>query len=309
MAEIVAKRVLVLGGTGMLGSMVADVLARDSRLAVTATTRSPETALGLNGVSWAQFRCADDLGVVADHDWIVNCVGVIKPFIRDDNADEVENAVRVNALLPHELAVAAAAAGAGVLQIATDCVYSGAKGAYAEDDLHDALDVYGKTKSLGEVSAENVFHLRASIVGPEAGRSRSLLEWFLGQERGARINGFVNHRWNGVTTLHFAKVCGGIVAGGFVPPARHHLVPKGAISKHELLQSFASSYGRDDVIVNPVDAPTVVDRTLATTQAEANVRLWRAAGHDEPPTVPEMVAELARYDYRLGALPARLAAS
>ena len=305
MAEIVTTRVLVLGGTGMLGSMVSDLLARDSRLSVTATAKSAEAARQLDGVEWAQFRGADDLGVVAGHDWVVNCVGIIKPFIRDDDAAEVESAIRVNALLPHELAVAAAATGARVLQIATDCVYSGAKGAYAENDLHDAIDVYGKTKSLGEVSAANVFHLRASIVGPEAGRSRSLLEWFLGQEQGARVNGFANHRWNGVTTLHFAKVCQGVVGGGFVPPARHHLVPAGAISKHELLQSFASSYGREDVIVDPVDAPTVIDRTLATEQAEANTRLWQDAGHDAPPTVPEMVAELAKYEYRLAAAPVR----
>jgi dTDP-4-dehydrorhamnose reductase len=291
-------RVLVLGGTGMLGSMVADVLARDDGLAVTATARDPAAAPAIPNVTWAPFGGYRDLAIVDGFAWVVNAIGVIKPLIRDDNATEVENAIRINALLPHELAAYAGREGARIVQIATDCVYAGTTGGYAEDDVHDALDVYGKTKSLGEVVAENVHHIRASIIGPEALHARSLLEWFLGQPEGAEINGFVNHRWNGVTTLHFAKICLGIVNGGAQPPVRQHLVPEGTITKHELLRAFASAFGRDDLTVTPTEAATVIDRTLTTHDPDANTALWRDAGHAAPPTVPEMVEELAAYDYR-----------
>jgi dTDP-4-dehydrorhamnose reductase len=299
-ADRQTTRVLVLGASGMLGSMIVTVLARDERLRVTATVRS-DAAIGmwstrLDGVDWALFD-GNNVDIVAGYDWIVNAVGVIKPLIHEDNAAEVENAIRVNALLPHRLAEAAGRSDARILQIATDCVYSGSKGAYAEDDPHDALDVYGKTKSLGEVCSPNAFHVRSSIVGPEAGQARSLLEWFRGQPRDATLSGFVNHRWNGVTTLHFARVCLGVVVGAATPPAAQHLVPMGVITKYDLLRCFAEEFERGDLSITPVDATTVIDRTLATKNEDANRALWTAAGYDRPPTVPEMIAELAEYDY------------
>lgn len=300
MSDTSNTRVLVLGGTGMLGSMVVDVLAREPRLSVTATARSVDAVPHIERVSWSAFVGADDLGVVGGHAWVVNAIGVIKPFIQDDDAGEVENAVRVNGLFPYELAAAAGQSGANVIQIATDCVYSGSKGDYAEDDPHDALDVYGKTKSLGEVPAEHVHHVRASIIGPEAGRSRSLLEWFLGQPQRANVNGFVNHRWNGVSTYHFARVCAGIIGGRVDPPARHHLVPSGEVTKFELLEAFASAFEREDITISPMEASSVIDRTLTTSDPEINEALWRAAGYDTPPSIPEMVTELARYEYRPG---------
>src|SRR5207244_6584362 len=110
----------------------------------------------------------------------------------------VRRAVAVNSLFPYALSDVAEAAGARVLQIATDCVFSGREGSYREDSPHDPLDVYGKTKSLGEVQAPHFLNLRCSIVGPEIRGFRSLLCWFLAQPRNARLRGFVNHWWNGV---------------------------------------------------------------------------------------------------------------
>jgi dTDP-4-dehydrorhamnose reductase len=304
-----ATRVLVLGATGMLGSMVADLLSRERQLAVTATARDPQGVPPGRVTAWCAFNGADDLDVVREHDWIVNCIGVIKPFIDDADPGRVENAIRVNALLPHQIAAATAASGARIIQIATDCVYSGVKGGYTESDFHDALDVYGKTKSLGEVPISHVSHLRASIIGPEAGSSRSLLEWFLGQPRGASLNGFVNHRWNGLTTLHFAKICRGLITGQAGAVERQHLIPSGDVTKFELLQHFAAAFERPDVDISPTEAASVVDRTLATEHPEVNHALWGAAGYDTIPTVPEMIGELAGYDYRPTADRARSTAA
>lgn len=299
------SKVLVLGGAGMLGSMVADSLSREPGLEVTATTRGEEQAAAcrerLGGVEWRVFDAAaadapGAPGLFGEFDWVVNCVGIIKPLIRDDNAAEVERALRVNALFPHLLA-ARTEGRARVIQIATDCVYSGSKGRYTEADAHDALDVYGKTKSLGEVYAGHVHHLRCSIIGPEMKQPKSLLEWFLGQPRGGGVNGFVNHNWNGVTTLHYARLCAGVVREDVALPHVQHVVPGGAVTKCEMLGEFARRYGRDDVDIRPTEAATVIDRTLGTNDERLNRRLWAAAGYDEPPTVPQMIEELARFDY------------
>jgi len=244
---------------------------------------------------------ADQLAASGRFDWIVNAIGITKPLIRDDNLAEIERAIRINSVLPHLVAEFAANIGARVLQIATDCVYSGAKGSYVETDPHDALDVYGKTKSLGECYHPNVGHLRCSIVGPEPKDYKFLIEWFRRQPSGATVNGFVNHMWNGVTTLHFARLCRGVIESDLALPHIQHVVPAGIISKAAMLHEFAGAFGRGDITIRDANAAMVIDRTLATRNPELNAALWSAAGYLKPPTVPEMIAELARYDYRFAA--------
>ena len=294
--------VLVLGGSGMLGSMVVDVLRREPGLKVSATARSRAAAERLAGifpdVNWRML----DAGIsdqireaIAGAHWIVKAVGITKPFAHDQNATEVENAIRINSVFPYELSAAARVTGATVLQIATDCVYSGQKGAYSEKDPYDPLDVYGKTKSLGETLHPETRCIRCSIIGPELNSRSYLFEWFRSQATGAEIKGYINHRWNGVTTLHFGKLCAGIIKSRIALPHVQHAVPTATISKYELLKCFAEQFNRSDLTITPTEASTLVDRTLSTVHDDVNRELWRAAGYDEPPTVPQMVSELAAF--------------
>lgn len=300
-------KVIVLGASGMLGSMVLDYLSRGSDLQLSATARSQDLIQKfrprLRNVQWRLLDaegCSVEVisDVLGDAAWAINAIGVIKPYIHDDNDIEVERAVTVNAFFPHLLAHVAEQTGCRVLQIATDCVYSGRRGHYTEKDEHDPLDVYGKTKSLGEVFSTNVHHLRCSIIGPEPKGHISLMDWFLGQPPNSRVNGYTNHQWNGVTTFHFAKVCQGVIKQSLKIPHIQHVIPAGTISKAGLLQCFAREYERGDITINPGKASVVVDRTLATTNDSLNRQLWEAAGYAEQPSIPQMVAEMARFNYR-----------
>lgn len=298
--------ILILGGTGMLGSMITDVLARDNELAVTATVRNErvleKVCQQLPGVNWKQFDATDDnlpqtLDIVNEHTWMINAIGITKPLIHDDNPFEVERAIHINSLFPHLLAVKAKSIGAQVLQIATDCVYSGNKGHYTESDNHDAIDVYGKTKSLGEVMQPCMHHLRCSIIGPEPKDFKFLLEWFRRQPIGAQINGYINHRWNGITTLHFAKIVKGIIKTGITLPHVQHIIPTGDLTKAEMLREFARAYRRKDTYIQDTTATQEIDRTLCTSQPDFNKKLWQVAGYDKPLTVPDMITELSQYNY------------
>lgn len=300
--------VVVLGGSGMLGSMVTDVLAHDQRLHVTGTVRNQTLAdkcrVKLPNVEWKILDLdkpdATVLhSIIGSAKWIINAIGITKPYIHDDNPDEVERALRVNAMFPYELARLAAAGNAQVLQIVTDCVYSGARGQYHENDDHDALDAYGKTKSMGEALFPNMHCLRCSIIGPEPKGYVFLLEWFLRQPVKAKISGYINHRWNGVTTLHFARFCRGIIIDQLDPGHLQHMIPGDIVSKAELLQCFAKAYQRTDVMINPGKAKQVVDRTLATRNADSNSRVWQSAGYAKPPTIQQMVQELAQYKFSM----------
>ena len=294
-----AKKVAILGGTGMLGAMMTRVMSEQSNLDVWATRRpgnSPTPSLlEWRNLDAAHAQVTDCRHAIAGARWVINCIGITKPYVEETDGGKIERAIRVNASFPHLLAEAAQLEEARVLQIATDCVFSGTTGNYVESDIHDANDVYGKTKSLGEVFSENVHHLRYSIIDPEFKGHKFLLDWFLAQPTSSRLNGFTNHMWNGITTLHFAHVIAGIVRTDRALPRLQHLVPAGRVNKAELLEMFAHFYRRGDIQINKVHARPSVDRTLITSNAELNAALWSTAGYATPPTLQEMVKELAQY--------------
>jgi dTDP-4-dehydrorhamnose reductase len=162
-----------------------------------------------------------------------------------------------------------------------------------ETDDHDATDVYGRTKSAGEFESPSAMHIRASIVGREIKGKKSLLEWVIGQPQNAKIPGFTDRLWNGVSTTAFAKVVAGVISEHGFKPGVWHLVPKDKVSKFELVSLIASSLGRTDLDVAPSETGIAKDLTLATDHPEVNLELWKAAGYQQVPTIKELIAEIA----------------
>ncbi len=302
-----SEKILIMGGSGMLGSMVASHLVNLFDY-MTCTVRSEDLidkcSKKLDNSNWIKFDVNDylssveDYSFLSDYDWIVNCIGITKPFCKDDNPAQIQNAINVNSLFPNLLSKNLLDSKTKIIQIATDCVYSGFKGDYAETDKHDALDVYGKTKSLGETKYQNTYNLRCSIIGPEFDRNTFLIEWFMNQPKGTSVNGFDNHDWNGVTTLQFAKIAGGIIQNQLSPSNLQHIIPSGKVTKYDMLNVFAKYYNREDIKISKQNAADRIDRTLTTNDHEMNKKLWTAAGYSDTPTFEKMIKELSEFDYK-----------
>jgi dTDP-4-dehydrorhamnose reductase len=282
--------VLVLGADGMLGSMVARVLSTNSALHVVRSTRirAPQ------GLAFdATQHSVSDLLDEARCDWIINAIGILDTNIDENDPDSVVAAINVNASFPNRLA-AAAGRDRRVLHISTDGVFSGRNAPYDEPAPHDAAGVYARTKSLGEPRFSNCVTLRCSIIGPESSPARSLLGTILSQPFGAVIAGRTNHRWNGVTTLHLARLCAALIlADDSNLPSVLHVVPGDTVTKAQLIDLCIAAFGRSDLTVAAQRAAVPLDRTLRTVHPEINQRLWAGAGHAVPPTIDEMVKELA----------------
>jgi dTDP-4-dehydrorhamnose reductase len=277
------KKIAIFGIDGMLGSAVYQVF-KDEQFNVLDINRKiidAQTA-GINDIKTA----------VKNNDYIINCIGIIKPYIHDDNPIEVDRAIRVNALFPYTLSQC----GIKVIQIATDCVFDGARGNYLETDKHNALDVYGKTKSLGEVSSENFMNLRCSIIGPEKKNKKSLLEWFRNQPQNAVVNGYKNHHWNGVSTFAFAKVCKGIIMNDIWFHGLQHVIPSNVMDKAAILKIFAEVFSRNDITIKEINAEESINRTLSTINIARNKQLWESAGYGQIPSVEEQIAEIKEYE-------------
>ena len=283
------QRVLVIGSTGMLGGTVFQTLT-ESGLEVLEASRSrgwifdAEVELVENLLEKAELKPGD---------FVVNCVGLTKTHINGENAETIERAIRLNVLFPISLARAAEKLNLRVIQVATDCVFSGGEGKYVESSPQNAYDAYGKSKSLGEVKSERVMHLRCSLIGPESeGRQSLFFEWVRAAAPGSQLNGYVNHHWNGLTSLAFARIVTGVIENDKFVPGLHHLVPADELTKYELIRLELELLEREDVQVEAFQAEESIDRTLATNAPETNSMLFAGAGYKRVPTIRDMMEEL-----------------
>ncbi len=281
--------VWVLGANGMLGLRVGiELTQRDIRIA-------PITRADFGGYQLGTSRHGDLEALkglekrFGTPTHAINAIGVVKPRIDETKSESVHNAIKANSLFPRNLGTYCENNSVHLIQIATDCVYSGAKGDYLENDLHDPIDVYGKTKSLGEFSSDCMTLIRCSIIGRENENKYSLVEWVNSQAPDASINGFTNHNWNGITTKVFGLIASGIIQCNLSPVGNFHLIPKDKVNKFELVNLIKSEIGRDDIKVNEFKAGVVIDRTLSTELSDLNAHIWSAAGFKIPPTISEMV--------------------
>jgi dTDP-4-dehydrorhamnose reductase len=225
-------------------------------------------------------------------DYVLNATGITKARIDPRSSRSITQAVSVNSVFPNLLAEAASSRGVRVIQVGTDCVYAGRRGQYLETDPHDAEDVYGKTKSLGESPLDSVMTLRTSFVGSEVGSSHSFYAWIQNQPKGAIVHGFTNHIWSGVTSGFLAEAILGLVTSRNFHPGVHHLVPGSPISKFELAKLVSSSI-RPDLKIEKTQAPSSINRSLSTSDPEFNREFFRIAGFANVPSIAELMASSA----------------
>lgn len=265
-------RFAVLGATGMLGSAVYLHLRGAPGVAVCGTCRRPHNVPYADElISYDPLKGDAVGGFVGRGDTVVNCIGLIKPYVENDLAVTIY----VNSVYPHRLAAECRRVGARLIHITTDCVFSGRSGSYDEDAVHDAVDLYGRSKSLGE--PRDCLVLRTSIIGREPHSGVSLVEWFL-KQHGPEVNGFTNHWWNGVTTGEYARIVERVVTQELYVEGTRHVFSE-TLTKYEMLLKFREVFRRDTA-VHAAEAPERSDRTLATKYPEFLRRL-RIARFDE----------------------------
>lgn len=285
-------KVLLFGATGMLGhallvrwrerfdvfGVMRGAFDRIERLGVIDRRRA------FDGVDVSDEGSVRMVIEAVRPEVIFNAVGIIKQL---PNSKNVVETLEINSIFPHRLAALASEFGARLINISTDCVFSGTRGMYSEDDLPDALDLYGISKRFGEVSEGNCLNVRTSIIGPEIETSHSLLDWFLSND-GGRVKGFKNAVFSGFPTVVLADILGDVIEK-FPDLAGLYHVSAEPIDKFTLLALIRDAYGARIGI----DAETgfVIDRSLDSTR-------FRAATGFAPLPWPEMIRTMAEADVR-----------
>ena len=286
------EKVAVIGTQGMLGSAVCRYLT-DEKFQVIEINSTGQTQ---SNNSITKFDIASESinnlrGILSNVNYVINCAGLIKHKIEENNLKSLNNLIRVNSIFPIELTELARELGFRVIQIATDCVFSGARGSYTESDIKDPVDNYGYSKVLGEHLDNNLITLRCSLIGKELNTKIEFLEWVLSHSKQSEVGGFTNHHWNGLTTMHYAKIVSGIMKGKYFTAGTFHVVPESSVSKFQLSQIILDCFGRSEIKVAPVQSSKSINRTLATNNEQFNLDMWRDAGYNKPLNIAEMIKE------------------
>ena len=294
------SKILILGSNGMLGKMVYSYLIENTSYNILRTEKE-NIHSNLDSIKF-DVR-ADSLEEILKNfnpDVLINCIGLIKPVINEEDINSINDAFIVNSYFPLIISKLSKKYEYKYIQIGTDCVFSGDIGGYVETSYQDAKDIYGKSKIAGEIFSQNKLTIRSSIVGPESGDGRSLLNWII-QNKNKKIFGYEDHLWNGITTLNFAKIVLGIIKNELYDNSLQHLIPKNIVTKYELLIYF-KKYFNLDVDVEKTNSGISIDRTLNTIYKHNNSILWNYAGYQNIPTIEENIIELSKSKITQGIL-------
>jgi dTDP-4-dehydrorhamnose reductase len=287
------NKVAVLGSSGLLGYGLTKFLS-DQGFQVTEFNRQGISVLPggqAKSIDVLSFNPDSFLHNLGEAKWIINCIGMIKHRIKSEDKNYLVQTQIVNSDFPKILGELAAQNDLRVIQIGTDCVYTGLIGNYNESSFKDAADIYGVSKIEGEADLQSTLLLRSSFIGRELETKIEFLEWVLSQERFSQVPGFSNHLWNGLTVLQIGRVIAGIIISDNPLSGVQHLIPKDSVSKFELAALISSKFGREDLVINRVTAPMAIDRRLDTLNRSENDRLWRDAGYSTIPTITLMIDE------------------
>ena len=281
------KKVLILGATGMLGHVMLKQLSLHPNLEVYATVRSsknlhkwfPQILIKkiINDVDVSKTDKVISLIASLAPDFVINCIGVTR---QTQIADDYLSAININACLPHHLSSICKIANARLIHISSDGVFDGSKGMYSEQDKICAVDFYGMTKFLGEISDSHCLTLRISIIGHELEGHYRFVEWFLSQN--GKVKGYKRAIYSGFPTVELAKIIIDYVLPNENLTGIYH-VSSEPISKFDLLHLIANRYAKK-IEIQPFGEP-VIDRSLDSSA-------FRSFTGYTPPSWPELVDKM-----------------
>lgn len=237
---MIKKKILILGVNGLLGNRVFLNLSKNKKLNIYGLARKKSLNKSFSakkiiyGVDVSDFKKLRNTIKLLKPDVILNCVGVINKKIKSIKEAKV---IKINSLLPHYLDNLSAQFKFKLIHISTDCIFKGNKNFYNENSLSDVDNLYGLSKSAGEINNNRSLTIRTSIIGHELNSQNGLVDWFLSQKT---VFGFANVIYSGMTTNELSKIIENCIL-------RYNLrglyqVSSAPISKFDLLKLINNIY-------------------------------------------------------------------
>ena len=255
---------LILGATGMAGHTIS-IYLQERGHDVTAFSIAPfPYCKNIQGDA-TDLAFLKKIVQEGSYDVIINCIGILNQVAEDNKY----NAIFLNSLLPHFIADITKNMNTRLIQMSTDCVFSGKQGNYKEDAFQDGRSFYDRSKALGEVVDSKNLTFRNSIIGPDMNPNGiGLFNWFMKQED--LIYGYTKAMWTGVTTLTLAKAMESAAEKGLT--GLYNLVNNISISKFNLVGLFNKECKAGALTILP-NEQVVVDKSLVNTREDFDFKV------------------------------------
>lgn len=230
--------ILVLGASGMLGKTVFIFLKNNYPKSVWGTSRNKkDKRKNLFFLETSSLRTDFNKIVkkIKQIDLVINCIALTKT---DDN---IENVIEINALFPHQVEKLAEKYGFKLIHVSTDAVFPIVSKRVSERSTPYAQGIYSASKLLGELSGKNSITVRSSFLGSISKNKDSFFQKALKHKD---INGFIDQKWSGSTTLQFAKFCYFLTKDKNFDTLRkvssiYHFVPLSNTTRYEILANLS----------------------------------------------------------------------
>ena len=150
-------KILITGANGQLGKTLIEIFKNrrsSKKIEVISTSRE-----NMNLIN--EEECRNYIMNISP-DWIINCAA----YTAVDKAEKEQDlAFYINAKAPEIISKALKDTGGKLLQISTDFVFDGKKSTpYLPDSETNPINIYGKSKALGEENIQNVFELSDNYI-------------------------------------------------------------------------------------------------------------------------------------------------
>ena len=234
-------KVLVTGIDGMIGHKIAQSLSKNFTILGLTRKKIKPRNLGLNKCQLITHDfLTDNIFNLLDNvkpDIIINCAGIT---IRRGINDNKDNTILLNSNLPHLLNDWVEINKKKLIHFSSDCVFSGKKGNYSDYSTPDANDLYGLSKSRGEVNSDKTLTIRCSIIGREIFNHTELFEWLYSMKN-KNIEGYKNVIYSGVTSIWMGKTINHIIKNKIDLNGIYNIssIP---ISKYDLLVKLSETF-------------------------------------------------------------------
>lgn len=288
---MVKQNILIFGASGMIGSVITDVLSEKKNLLITGVIRVCKNKqfknknIKLINYKYDLFNLKKLKKIFNDTkpNFVINCAGITKQKIKNENIDKV---ILINAVLPHILYDLSKIISAKFIQISTDCVFSGDRGNYSENDTADATDLYGKSKALGEIISKHAITLRTSTIGHEFKSKKGLLEWFLSQN--VKCEGYEGAIFSGLPTIEFAEVIRDLIIPNKKLNGLFHIASK-PINKYKLLELISKKYRKKIKLIK--------NKSFRVNKSLNSKLFFKKTGYSAP-SWNKMIDKMYNYHYK-----------
>ena len=291
-------RIGITGASGMLGGVLATHLSKTHEIFATSRSKGVEN----KNIKW---NCFDLTDIVLLNKWlektkpdmVIHCAAIINVDLCEESFDL---AMQLHFETTKVIASYLGRNNAKLIYISTDSVFDGEKqGAYSESDLVEPLNIYARTKFMGEKPVQSMCNgliLRTNIIGWTKEGSTSFVEWMLkGLTNNTPLNLFYDVYFSPLSVYDLSLIVENIIKKPIF--GLYHCASNDSISKYDFGKEMAKIFNLPSLNINKVSVNSADFKAKRPKNMTLNIeKISLALEYDFPSAIDAIKSMKRQYN-------------